>query len=31
LVTRELFMFKRLLVLPFECVDPLAWWCTHEG
>jgi hypothetical protein len=31
LVTRELFMFKKLPSLPFVYVDPLAWWCIHEG
>jgi len=31
LVTIELSLFKRLLVLPFIYGDPLAWWCIHEG
>jgi hypothetical protein len=26
LVVGELFLFKRLLVSPVTCVNPLAWW-----
>jgi hypothetical protein len=31
LVIGKLYVFKRLHVLPFACVDPLAWWRIHEG
>jgi hypothetical protein len=31
LIIKKLSMFKRLPILPFACVDPLAWWCIHEG
>jgi hypothetical protein len=31
LVIGKLSVFKRLHVLPFACVDPLAWWRIHEG
>jgi hypothetical protein len=31
LVIGELSLFKRLFVLPFACVDPLAWWHIYEG
>ncbi len=31
LVIGELSMFKKLPILPFACVDPLAWWHIDEG
>ncbi len=31
LITRELFLFWRLAIPPPMCVDPFAWWKTHEG
>jgi hypothetical protein len=31
LVIGELFLFQRLVVFPFMCTNPFAWWKTHEG
>ncbi len=31
LITRELSLFWRLDIPPPMCVDPFAWWKTHEG
>jgi hypothetical protein len=31
LVTRELFLFQRLVIPPPMCSNPVAWWKTHEG
>jgi hypothetical protein len=31
LVTTKLSLFQRLSIPPSGCVDPLAWWQTHEG
>jgi hypothetical protein len=30
LVIGELSLFKRLLVSPLTCIDPLTWWQIHE-
>jgi hypothetical protein len=30
LVSRELFLFRRLSIPPTTCEDPLAWWHNHE-
>jgi hypothetical protein len=27
----ELFLFMRLSISSSPCVDPLIWWCIHEG
>ncbi len=29
-VVGELYLFKRLFIVPTSCVDPLVWWCIHE-
>ncbi len=29
-IVGELYLFKRLFIVPTACVDPLAWWCIHE-
>jgi hypothetical protein len=29
-VVGELYLFKRLFIVPIACVDPLACWCIHE-
>ncbi len=31
LVVGERFLFKRLSILAFTCVDPLSWWWCHEN
>ncbi len=31
IVTRRLFLFWRLYIPLSKCVDPLAWWWTHES
>jgi uncharacterized Tic20 family protein len=31
LVARELFLFWRLFIPLSKCLDPLAWWRTHES
>jgi hypothetical protein len=31
LVIGKLFLFRRLPIFPFACVDSLAWWCINEG
>jgi hypothetical protein len=31
LIIGELSLFKRLPILPFACVDPLAWWHIDES
>jgi hypothetical protein len=31
LVARELYLFKRLSIPTFACVDPLSWWRHHEN
>jgi hypothetical protein len=30
-VLRELSLFKRLSIIPYACVNPLASWHIHEG
>jgi hypothetical protein len=30
LVIKKLFLFMKLSIPSFACVDPLAWWCIHE-
>jgi hypothetical protein len=30
LVTEKLFLFKKLSIPSFACVDPLTWWCIRE-
>jgi hypothetical protein len=29
LITKKLFLFKKLSIPSFACVDPLAWWCIQ--
>jgi len=31
LVIGKLFLFLRLFISSSPCVDPLTWWCMHEG
>ncbi len=31
LVVGELYLFERLSILTFACVDPLFWWGHHEN
>jgi hypothetical protein len=31
LVIGDVSLFNRLPNFPSACVDPLAWWCIHEG
>ncbi len=30
LIAGELFLFRRLSIVPTTCADPLAWWQFHE-
>ncbi len=29
LITKKLFLFRKLSIPSFACVDPLAWWCIQ--
>lgn len=31
LIIGKLFLFMRLSIFSSPCVDPLTWWCMHEG
>ncbi len=30
-VIGEMILFRRLVVFPFMCTNPFAWWKTREG